>query len=80
MNFIWTLFRIILTLLQKQNVQFQELSSIGGLYTSVILMIKQWIKEGRSRQGRWIMYNTKSNEEKEKETQPVIEGLGILRI
>ena len=33
------------------------------------------IEEGRSRQGRLIMYKTKSNEEKEKETQPVIEGL-----
>ena len=33
------------------------------------------VEEGRSRQGRWIMYKTKSNEEKEKETQPVIEGL-----
>ena len=31
------------------------------------------VEEGRSKHGRWIMYNTKNNEEKE--TQHVIEGL-----
>jgi hypothetical protein len=55
----------------KRTISRTEFYRWLGYFGNFDTKIK--VEEGRSRQGRWIMYKTKSNEEKE--TQPVIEGL-----